>query len=91
MRGVTNALPAGGGLRVIASGSNYPAREISLPQAATLILMADAVNLMSGTTYITYPGQIVKPVDGLTVSLSSNGKTITFEGTMPYVKFFALG
>lgn len=90
MRGVTNALPAAGGLKVIASGSNYPAREISLPQAATLILMADAVNL-SGTTYITYPGQIVKPMDGLTVSLSSDGKTITFEGTMPYVKFFALG
>ena len=91
MRGVTNAVPAGGGLRVIASGSNYPAREISLPQAATLILMADTSSAVSGAAYIAFPGQTINPINGLTVLLSSDGKTITFDGTMPYVRFFALG
>lgn len=89
MRGETNAAPSGG-LRVIASGNNYPAREVMLAQPAKFVLLVTKSS-RNGNVYMATPGWYIEPLDGYRVTLSADGNTLTFTGSMPELDFYALG
>lgn len=82
MRGVTNALPAGGGLKVIAEGMISKGQTVTLPSRAAFVFIATSVLMGSVKMY-----EFVVAVRGwapsessdgeYTIGLSADGRTLT--------------
>lgn len=86
MRGETNSAPTGGGLKVIASGSQSleDPVNVTLPQPASFLLFQEW-HTMNYNNQVMQSSGVLMPGDAVTVSSAASTKTlVSFTGTEFY-------
>lgn len=101
MRGTTNAVPAGGGLKVIASGqlsAASSATTVTLPQPAQLVIVCAHIAEDVGNSAVIVRGGrfsnyyiMMTNGDGGEYRLSQDGLTITYRALTSGAYYVAFG
>ena len=90
MRGVTNAVPSGGGLKIVASGTKHGVGGFRLESPAAMVIICQEGADYAVNQIVLIPNNTYFGTDSYYAKLSVDGLTITINGETSVFNYFAL-